>query len=101
MGESGPASGEFREKFIQPIINACWPGTLAGLAIAGLALGPTRLLRLSLALSAIGYLTSSFAVFFYTIYPSKRRLWSLAALSFLFALTASLFSVVALAITEW
>jgi hypothetical protein len=100
MRESRPVSGEFRERFIEPIINACWPGTLAGLAIAGLALSPTRLLRTSLSLSAIGYLTSSFAVFFYSIYPSKRRIWSVAALSFLFALTASLFSVVVLAITE-
>ena len=98
--EANWANKESRERFIGPIVNACLPGTLAGLAIAGLALGPTRLIRLSLALSAIGYLFSSFAIFFYAIYPSKRRLWSLAALSFLFALTASLFSVVALAITE-
>jgi hypothetical protein len=99
--EPTSASKEFREKYIEPIVNACLPGTLAGLAIAGLALGPTRLIRLSLAFSAIGYITSSFAIFFHAIYPSKRRLWSLAAFSFLFALTASLFSVVALAITEW
>jgi hypothetical protein len=99
--ESRAVSKESRERFIEPIVNACWPGTLAGLAIAGLALGPTRLLKLSLAISAIGYLVSSFAIFFYTIYPSRRRLWTVAALSFLFALTASLFSVVALAVTEW
>jgi hypothetical protein len=98
--DSKRVSDELRQRYIEPIINACWPGTLAGLAIAGLALSPTRLLRISLAISAIGYLVSSFAIFFYSIYPSKRSLWSVTALAFLFALTMSLFSVIALAITE-
>ena len=92
-------SEEFEEKFIKPIINASFPGTLAGLAIAGLAIGPTAVLKLSLGLAAIGYLLSSFAIFFYSIYPTRQRLWSAAALSFLFALTSSVFSVIALVLT--
>jgi hypothetical protein len=93
-------SDEFEEKFIKPIINASFPGTLAGLAIAGLAIGSISAVRFSLAFASIGYLLSSFAIFFYSIYPTRRRLWSVAALSFLMALTASLLAVIALAVAQ-
>lgn len=90
---------EFEEKFIRPIINAAYPGTLAGLSLAALQIGAAnRVLKFSLIFATIGYLLSSFAIFFYSIYPTRQRLWSAAAIAFLLALTSSLFSVIALAI---
>lgn len=87
---------EFEERFIKPIINASYPGTLAALSLAVLqvtGLGAGSLLKYSLALGALGFLLSSFFLFFYTVYPTRRRLWTGAAFGFLFGLTASLLSI--------
>ncbi len=103
---------DFEETYIKPIINACYPGTLAALTIAVLQVtgnepgksGVNPLLWLpfkySLVLGALLFLGSAFAIFFHTVYPSRRRLWTLAALSFLLGLTCSFLAVLIFAIPE-
>ena len=81
------------ESLIKPIRNAASPGTLAALSIAALKIGdfPTEL-RIGLLLGAIMFLLSAFFIFFYSIYPTRRTLWTNAAVTFLmglFCLTTS------------
>lgn len=89
---------EFEEKFIKPIINASYPGTLAGLSLAaaqvvwGKADVPEYILR-ALLLGAMMFLFSAFLIFFYSIYPTRKRLWTGTALTFLLGLSCSLLSV--------
>lgn len=94
--------GEFEEKFIRPIINASYPGTLAALSLAvfqvggkGIALG----LKLALLFGAMMFLLSAFFIFFYTIYPTRKRLWNGTAITFLVGLVCSIISVFLLLIT--
>jgi hydrogenase-4 membrane subunit HyfE len=78
----------FEEKFIKPIINASYPGTLAGLALAVLQITTnipwyTRDVLLT---GALTFLLSAFFLFFYTIYPARKRFWTIAATAFLIGL---------------
>src|SRR5881397_1874228 len=94
-------SDEFEERFIKPIINASYPGTLAGLGLAALSVtggGRSISLTLSLASGALLFLLSAFFLFFYTVYPTRRRYWTGSALSFLLGLVASIVSVLILVI---
>jgi hypothetical protein len=84
---------KFEERFIRPIINASYLGTLAALClnvlqrareVTGSDAPPVRIL---IVLGSIMFLPSSFSIFFYTIYPTKRKLWTTAAISFLTRLT--------------
>lgn len=81
------------ESLIKPIRNATSPGTLAALSLAALKIGDfPRELRIGLLLGAIMFLLSAFFIFFYSIYPTKRTLWTSAAMTFLlglFCLTTS------------
>ena len=87
----------FEEKFIKPIINASYPGTLAGLALAALAIGVMPwFLRVILTTAALTFLLSAFFIFFYSIYPSRKALWTLAAVAFIVGLSSSLAAVVLL-----
>ncbi len=95
-------SNEFEERFIKPIINASYPGTLAGLGLTALSITGTRSVYLtaSLASGALLFLLSAFFIFFYTVYPTRRRYWTGAAYTFLFGLLASIVSVVILVINS-
>ncbi len=96
-------SEEFEERFIKPIINASYPGTLAGLGLAALSVTGARslILTLSLASGALLLLLSAFFLFFYTVYPTRRRYWTGSALSFLMGLVASIVSVIILVIVSF
>lgn len=87
------------EKFIRPIRNASSPGTLAALSLAVLKLGdngfPTAL-KLGLLLGAIMFLLSAFFIFFYSIYPSWKKLWTGTAITFLTGLLCLILSSIAL-----
>ncbi len=89
--------GEESENLIKPIKNASAPGTLAALCIAALKIGdfPTGL-RIGLLLAAIMFLSSAFFIFFHTIYPTKRTLWSSAAVAFLLGLFSLMISALAM-----
>ncbi len=101
------AGEEFEEMFIKPIVNAAYPGTLAGLDLAVIQLtvpsncapgiyppAPyTTPLGVVLSLGAIAFLVSAFAIFFHTVYPSRRKFWTAGALTFLLGLAFSLSAV--------
>lgn len=90
---------EFEEKFIKPIVNASYPGTLAALSltvlqVTGLSGEHTPFsLRITLLLGAATFLLSAFSIFFYSIYPTRRKLWTITAVSFLIGLLCSVASV--------
>ncbi len=83
---------EFEKKFIRPIINASYPGTLAGLSLATLQVAPQPenltdiAIRVFLLLGALMFLFSAFFIFFHSIYPTRRKLWAGTALTFLLGL---------------
>ena len=90
---------EFEEKFIKPIVNASYPGTLAALSLT--VLQATGLsgrivpfsLKITLLLGAATFLLSAFSIFFYSIYPTRKKLWTATAVSFLMGLFCSVVSV--------
>jgi hypothetical protein len=90
---------EFEEKFIKPIINASYPGTLAALSLAvlqatGLQAPPT--LKFTLLVGATAFLFSAFAIFFFSLYPTRRKLWTMAAVMFMVGLFGLVTSVLLL-----
>lgn len=91
--------GDFEQKFIKPIVDASYPATLAALSltvmqVAYVAGAPPPLpLRITLLLGAAAFFLSAFSVFFYNIYPTRKRLWTAAAVTFLFGLFCSIVSV--------
>jgi hypothetical protein len=93
-------SDDFEQRYIKPIINASYPGTLAGLGLAALSITGARSVYLtaSLASGALLFLLSAFFIFVYTVLPTRRRFWTGAAFSFLLGLFASIVSVVILVI---
>jgi len=90
-------SGEFEEKFIRPIINASYPGTLAALSLTVHEVGGMGNvnfgLKVALLSGATLFLLSAFFIFFYSIYPTRTKLWTGAALTFLMGLFSSFLSV--------
>ena len=93
---------EFEKKFIKPIINASYLGTLAALSLAVLQVSGTDVfivLKLVLLLGAMMFSISAFFIFFYTIYPTRKRLWTGTAVTFLLGLFCSTLSVFLLFIT--
>lgn len=81
--------GEFEERFIRPIRNASYPGTLAALSIAGarLQMAAIRTVVTNLfLLAAASFLVSSFSIFFFSLYPTRRMLWTTCAVTFLIGL---------------
>lgn len=86
----------FEEKLIKPIVNASYPGTLAALSLAVLQVsgeGVNVGLRFVLLLGAMMFLLSAFFVFFFGIYPARRKLWMATAVTFLSGLICSIISV--------
>jgi hypothetical protein len=104
MIEKGWCVQEFEEKFIKPIVSASYPATLAALSLTVLKvtdLGgavPPFSLRITLLLGSTTFLLSAFSVFFYRIYPTRRRLWSSAAVTYLCGLFCIIISVLILLI---
>jgi hypothetical protein len=88
------------ESFVEPIINAARPGTLATLSMTVLKFSSNDpwILQVLLSIGAIMFLLSSFFIFFYTIYSKRRILWTGTAVTFLLGLlcsiTASVFLLV-------
>jgi hypothetical protein len=91
-------SGDFEEKFIKPIINACYPGTLAALSLAVLqiTLNIPKALKIVLLSAALTFTLSAFFIFFYTIYPARGKLWTLAAITFMSGLCCSILASIML-----
>jgi len=90
---------EFEERFIKPIVNASYPGTLAALSLAVLQVtegGAQVSLKTTLLLGAATFLLSAFSIFFYSIYPTRKILWTAAASMFLIGLCCSIISVLLL-----
>jgi hypothetical protein len=93
---------EFEEKFIKPIINASYPGTLAALSLAVLQVTGLHdqqapfALKFTLLLGATAFLLSAFTIFFYSIYPTRKKLWTTAAVMFLLGLFCLVASVLLL-----
>lgn len=90
-------SEEF-DRLIKPIRNASAPGTLAALCLAALRVSGDLpyALRLGLLSGAIMFLLSAFFIFFYSIYPTKRMLWTCTALTFLFGLLSLIVSALSM-----
>jgi len=94
---------EFEEKFIKPIVNASYPGTLAALnltvlqvtGLSGAEQTPLSL-KFALLLGATTFLLSAFSIFFYSIYPTRKKLWTSTAIMFLIGLFCSIVSVMLL-----
>ena len=98
MLERVSMSSDFEEKFIKPIINASYPGTLAALTLAVLqvtGMGGEAPLELVIVLliGSLMFLFSAFFIFFYSIYPTRKKLWTGTAITFLLGLFCSLLSV--------
>jgi len=90
---------EFEEKFIKPIINASYPGTLAALSLAVLqatGLQVPLTLKFTLLVGSTAFLFSAFAIFFYSVYPTRKKLWTTAAVMFLVGLFCLITSVLLL-----
>ena len=87
--------------FVEPIINATRPGTLAGLSMNVLKFSQNDPLplRFTLLVGVIMFLLSSLFIFLYTIYPTRKRLWFVTASTFLVGLFCSIISSVILILT--
>jgi hypothetical protein len=86
------------KRFIKPITNASYPATLAALTltvyrVAAMGGDPPVLLKNVLLLGATCFLLSSLSFFFYSLYPTKAKLWTSTALFYLFGLFSLLCSV--------
>lgn len=89
---------DFEKRFIKPITSASYPATLAALTltvykVALIGGTPPNVLKNVLMLGAVSFLTSSLAIFFYSLYPTKTKLWTATALFYLFGLFALLIAV--------
>ncbi len=89
---------DFEEKLIKPIINASYPGTLAALSLAVLqiTLNIPLILRIVLLTAAFMFLLSAFSIFFYSIYPARKKLWTLTAITFLTGLSCAMLASILL-----
>ena len=91
-----------QERYIRPIINASYPGTLGALSltvyrIIELRGSPVPLaLKNTLLIGATAFLLSAFCIFFYSLYPTRQRLWMATALLFLMGLILTITSVILL-----
>lgn len=102
LGSSGSSgeelNGEFEQRFIKPITNASYPGTLAALSltvyrVALIGGSVPYSLKTVLLLAAATFLVASLSIFFYSLYPTRVRLWTITALCYLSGLFALMASV--------
>lgn len=86
----------FEEKFVKPIVNASYPGTLAALSLTAIQAGGEKLsltLRYVLLATSMMFLLSAFFIFFYSIYPTQKKIWTCTAVTFLLGLCFSVLAV--------
>ncbi len=91
--------GQDIEKYlVEPIANAARPATLAGLSMTVLRFWASEvmLLRITLTIGAVMFLLSAFFIFFFSIYPTRRTLWTGTAVTFLFGLLSLVSSALVL-----
>jgi len=83
---------DINKRYIEPIVNASRPGTLAALSMSILKFSTEDplILQITLIVGAILFLLSSFFIFFFTIYPTRRILWTGTAVSFFMGLICSI-----------
>ena len=94
---------DFDVRFIKPIINASYPSTLAALDLTVLTITGVEAstsLRITLLAGATAFLLSALSIFAYGLYPTRRRLWSMSAITFLLGLFASFGAVILLFIAS-
>ena len=94
--------GEDYEKvFVEPIVNASRPAILASLSLTVLkfATNDPVILQIILTIGAVMFLLSSFFLFFYSIYTSRRILWVGASVTFLIGLICSIITSIIMLIT--
>jgi len=91
---------EYEKRYVEPIVNASRPGTLAGLSLTILRISSEdpMILRIILTFGAIMFLLSSFLIFFYSVYPTRRVLWTGTAITFLMGLFLSILSSITMLI---
>lgn len=94
--------GVVQERFIRPIINASYPGTLGALSLTVYRIIELRgepvplALKNTLLLGATAFLLAAFCIFFYSLYPTRSRFWSATAILFLAGLCLTITSVLLL-----
>jgi len=103
LGDSGveEMTGEFEQRFIKPITNASYPATLAALSltiyrVTLMGASPPQSLKTVLLVAAATFLLASLSLFFYTLYPTRGKLWTVTAVCYLLGLLALMASVVIL-----
>ena len=94
---------EAEERYLRPIVNASFPGTLAALSLTVFGIidirgTPPLPIRIALLFGATAFVLSAFCIFFYGMYPTRKRLWTATALLYLLGLCSSLISVILLLI---
>jgi hypothetical protein len=90
-------SEEFERKYIKPIINASYPGTLAALNLTVLQVtdpGAPFAIKMVIAFGSMMFILSAFSIFFYTIYPTRKKLWTTTGTSFLLGLVCTLIALI-------
>ena len=99
--QGGALREEFERKYITPIMYASYPGTLATLNLTVLQVtGPETpsIVRILVSLGSLAFLVSAFAVFFFVLYPFRKSLWNVTAVTFLGGLSFSLIAVLVIII---
>lgn len=92
---------EDEDRLMKPIVNACYPGMLAALNLTVFGIidirgTPSVPYRIAILLGTIAFVLSSFAIFFYGVYPTRKGLWTATAVFFFTGLLSSLAAVVML-----
>lgn len=94
---------EFERRFIKPITSASYPGTLAALSLTVYRVSliggsPPQSLKTVLLVASAAFLLASISIFFYNLYPTRSRLWTVTAVCYLLGLFALMTSVLILLI---
>jgi hypothetical protein len=92
---------DFERKYITPIMYASYPGTLATLNLTVLQVTGNEtpwIVRFLISLGSLTFLISAFTIFFFVLYPFRKSLWTITAVTFLGGLTFSLIAVIELII---
>jgi len=102
--EEEDVDSEFERRFIKPITSASYPGTLAALSLTVYRVSliggsPPQSLKTVLLVAAATFLLASISIFFYNLYPTRTRLWTVTAVCYLMGLFALMTSVVILLIS--
>ncbi len=96
-------ASDAEDRLMKPIVNACYPGMLAALNLTVFGIidirgTPSVPYRIAILLGTFAFVLSSFAIFFYGVYPTRKALWTATAVFFLTGLVSSLAAVVLLVV---